>query len=703
MKRVLLLGAIALMSVACEQTNEILTTVDSNELRTIGAIIENEKSGETDTRIDIHPSGGTYYHYWQAEDAIKVFNNADGSATFNISNGTGTPDAEFTGSLGGTITGAIYPAANVSAAYNGSTFTVTFPSEQTYTEGSYDKNANIYVAAGSVVNDLVFKPIMSYIKLAYYSSTSASVDSIVVTAVGGEKIAGLATVSNEGVISMDGSAVSSLRLICSPAVTLSADSGAPKYFYIALPAVEISSGLEVKVYSTISASKTFLFRNITTAPVRNKVVEMPAMDHAPLASPSTVTLTTGQVFNAAIKTLAAGEDKEYTAEDNTITKVVIATNKNMTGISGVDVSSGADGSIKATYHNGVVTIQTAAEKIRLNNNSSFLMSSLTALTDLDGCEKLWYQASNTGTWESMFEGDIALTSMDMSGLAINSGYRTVTNKMFSGCTNVTTIKLPNTAYAESTYTKIIMGDAKRMFENCTSVITISNLRSHGTGCTSTYLMFKGCASLKSLSLVNLSTRSVIDAQGMFSGCSSLTSITWGENTTFASATAMTDMFRECSSLTSLDLRGFDTRKVKNMNYMFYKCTKLTTLDMSGENCSSAALTTMNYFLNYDNKLTTLKFSSAFTLSEVASFSYTTPGKTALQSTTPLKVYCAPEFAQKWIQNIENVRTWCNNATGIQIRFYSIKKYLEDGTDGALTLSPTYGAVTTSTTVTDSYL
>ena len=40
------------------------------------------------------------------------------------------------------------------------------------------------------------------------------------------------------------------------------------------------------------------------------------------------------------------------------------------------------------------------------------------------------------------------------------------------------------------------------------------------------------------------------------------------------------MFSDCSSLTSLDLSGFDTSKVTDMNHMFTNCFKLTSLDVS---------------------------------------------------------------------------------------------------------------------------
>ena len=46
------------------------------------------------------------------------------------------------------------------------------------------------------------------------------------------------------------------------------------------------------------------------------------------------------------------------------------------------------------------------------------------------------------------------------------------------------------------------------------------------------------------------------------------------------------MFRECSSLTSLDVSSFNTSKVTMMYNMFYGCSSLTSLDLSSFNTSN---------------------------------------------------------------------------------------------------------------------
>lgn len=56
----------------------------------------------------------------------------------------------------------------------------------------------------------------------------------------------------------------------------------------------------------------------------------------------------------------------------------------------------------------------------------------------------------------------------------------------------------------------------------------------------------------------------------------------------AKATAqMTAMFADCSSLSTLDLSGFNTSQVTDMTHMFLGCSELTTLDLTSFDTSMA--------------------------------------------------------------------------------------------------------------------
>lgn len=62
-----------------------------------------------------------------------------------------------------------------------------------------------------------------------------------------------------------------------------------------------------------------------------------------------------------------------------------------------------------------------------------------------------------------------------------------------------------------------------------------------------------------------------------------------------------------SNLTNIDMSGFNTEKVKNMNYMFYQLNKLTTLNLSNFNTQNVK--TMNSMFKYMENLSLLDLSS----------------------------------------------------------------------------------------------
>lgn len=101
--------------------------------------------------------------------------------------------------------------------------------------------------------------------------------------------------------------------------------------------------------------------------------------------------------------------------------------------------------------------------------------------------------------------------------------------------------------------------------------------------TSTAYWFQGCSDLATFENIEyLKTDNVTDMRSMFYGCSSLTSLDLsGFNT--QNVTSMDGMFYECSGLTSLDLTGFNTQNVKQMGTMFCFCSGLTSLDVSSFN------------------------------------------------------------------------------------------------------------------------
>ena len=118
-----------------------------------------------------------------------------------------------------------------------------------------------------------------------------------------------------------------------------------------------------------------------------------------------------------------------------------------------------------------------------------------------------------------------------------------------------------------------------------------------------------------------------DASSMFYECSKITSLDMSGFDTSA-VTDMNYMFYECSGLTSLVLTGFTTASVSDMRYMFYGCSSLTTLDVSTfEIIGDASLISM--FENCSGLTTIYAASDANWYAEDRSSSYMFRGCTSL--------------------------------------------------------------------------
>ena len=89
------------------------------------------------------------------------------------------------------------------------------------------------------------------------------------------------------------------------------------------------------------------------------------------------------------------------------------------------------------------------------------------------------------------------------------------------------------------------------------------------------------------------TSNVTDMSNMFRSCSSLTSVPQLDT---SNVTNMQDMFYYCSSLTTIP--QLDTSKVTNMSYMFSSCSKLTTIPQ----LDTSNVTNMNGMFNYSSQI-----------------------------------------------------------------------------------------------------
>lgn len=92
-------------------------------------------------------------------------------------------------------------------------------------------------------------------------------------------------------------------------------------------------------------------------------------------------------------------------------------------------------------------------------------------------------------------------------------------------------------------------------------------------------MFRNCAALTTLDLSSFDTAAVQDMGGMFALCSDLNRLDLSSFNT-ANVRSMSGMFWSCGNLSSLDLSNFNTANVQSMSGMFLYCGNLTSLDLS---------------------------------------------------------------------------------------------------------------------------
>ena len=124
------------------------------------------------------------------------------------------------------------------------------------------------------------------------------------------------------------------------------------------------------------------------------------------------------------------------------------------------------------------------------------------------------------------------------------------------------------------------------FQNFTKLKQIEGIENLNTeNVTSMRDMFRGCSSLTSLDVTHFNTGNVTSMVKMFSNCFQLAELDVTHFNT-ANVENMRDMFRGCSSLTSLDVTHFNTENVTNMSSMFSECIGLISLDVTHFNTAN---------------------------------------------------------------------------------------------------------------------
>ena len=211
---------------------------------------------------------------------------------------------------------------------------------------------------------------------------------------------------------------------------------------------------------------------------------------------------------------------------------------------------------------------------------------------------------NVTTTEEMFDSCSQLTVLDTSAWYLPKV--TTMKRMFVGCKNLLELDVADWGITSN------LNNIYSIFDWCNALTTLdcSNWDVSGVGDMS--YAFRHCIGLTNLDVSYWEVGKVSSFWSTFANCSNLTTIpvdtwTWDGDPGQNATVDMRCMFSGCTSLTALDLSGWDVGKVTKMNYMFSDCTSLTSVNVGGWNVGKVS--TITNMFNGCYKLSDLDLSS----------------------------------------------------------------------------------------------
>ena len=251
----------------------------------------------------------------------------------------------------------------------------------------------------------------------------------------------------------------------------------------------------------------------------------------------------------------------------------------------VDVRATGSPEIGVFLSNGTLYLLSEGNILANTDCSSMFLS----LTGLETVTFENFDARNVTSMGSMFSGCSALTSIEF-GKGFDTGSVTSFKYMFNGCGSLENLDLTG-------FNTINATTMQEMFRGCNNLVSITGIETFITSSLSDTSagssgamtgMFQNCSSLKGLDLRSFDTSGVKTMQNIFNGCSSLEGVLFGSGFVNANVTNLAFMFRDCSSLVTLDLSGFDTFEVTNMYFMFSGCSNLESIYVTADPGSPGA-------------------------------------------------------------------------------------------------------------------
>ena len=228
----------------------------------------------------------------------------------------------------------------------------------------------------------------------------------------------------------------------------------------------------------------------------------------------------------------------------------------------------------------------------------YMFAECSALTELDLSK---WDTSELVNMEAMFRG-IGARNLDLS--TFDTSKVQYMNYVFSSCPYLESITFGD-KWNTSNATAMV-----QMFYNCSSLETLDLGDNFSiANVTNMSEIFSGCSNLETIDSITLGSNNVVSSfANLFSGLTQLKNVTINTpagGAKFSNLSTMENMFKDCSSLTSVNLGNWRLPNLTNTSAMFSGCTNLTDIDLiwTGINAAEGNYSINDMFSNVPDTAT----------------------------------------------------------------------------------------------------
>ena len=169
-------------------------------------------------------------------------------------------------------------------------------------------------------------------------------------------------------------------------------------------------------------------------------------------------------------------------------------------------------------------------------------------------------------------------------------------------------------------------------------------------------MFWNCTSLSSIDLSKLDMSNATKLDSMFSGCSSLKELDFSQ-VSLDRAVDISRMFSNCKGLESINFGKLDTSRIVRMSSLFDGCSSLRTLDLSSFDMSSVV--EANYMFGWDSSsvLESVTFGQNWRFAGGAKLCKASTTGRWIKKDEPSKAYTPEELATSYTASMAGTYVW----------------------------------------------